>query len=205
MRRKPQKLGTVEVARTTVPLFFDRNELDFFAKIGLEEVRDPTAAGLLAKVTQVLKDWKPETWEGFIAISSEPPDGEVSHFIGRLSTRNVRLTFEFFRGEKAKKLDGEWVCRMHPGDREERCRKVRGLSAVEIESRRRELETRTERFWVPDDYVVVPYSEDVWARLCEAERQLREVRARIYRVVQSKQFLKGLTGAGGVLGLPERT
>lgn len=193
---KPHKVDTIVVARTSVPLYLDRDKLDFFATLGLEEVRDPTIAGLRNQVAKKLRDWKPEVWEEFIAVSSSPPDRDSHHRVGTYDVRHVDITFEFFRGEKAKKLDGAWVQRLHLHDREALCAKAK-RDRHYTEEFREHLEKKTDHYWVPEHYVVIPYSEAAWASLCEAERQLRDVRAKIYETVQSKQFLKHLTGTGG--------
>ncbi len=118
MKRKPHKVDVVEVANTTVPLYFDREQLDFFATLGLETVRDPTVAGLRELVAKKLKDWRPEVWEEFIVVRSSDPDSDGTHAYGCCRSRHVEIAFEFYRGERAKKLDGEMVERLHRLDRD---------------------------------------------------------------------------------------
>lgn len=194
---KPHKVDVIEVARTQVPLFLDRERLDFFAMLGLEEVRDPTVEGLRKLVAIKLKNWRPETWEEFIAVKSSEPHSDGRNQIGSFITRHIEITFEFFRGERAKKLDGNLVERMHRLDRQEKISSCHSRDRKLVED---SLVKQTYRHWVPDGFVVLPYSDAAWAKLCDAEQQLREVREKIFKTVQSKQFLKALTG-NNALGL----
>lgn len=197
VKRKPHKVAVIEVARTSVTLFLDREKLDFFAVLGLEEVRAPDIDGLRELVAGKLKNWQPEVWEEFIVVRASP-DSSGHHVLGLFTSRQVEITFEFYRGERAKKLDGKTVERLHRLDREKRLNMYRHCADYDAEKKR--LEAKTTQHWVPDAFIVLPYSDAAWAQLCRAESQLREVREQIFKTVNSKQFLKMLEN-GSVVGL----
>lgn len=199
-QRKPQKVDTISLGRSrmAVDLFLDRNSLDFFAKLGLETVRDPTVEGLRAKAREAWANWQPEVWDEFIFVSVGGSVG-AQDFVGRGQTQNASMDIHFYRREVATRLDGEKVERVHRLDREERIRK---LPSKYRQKEREHLETDVAKHWAPEDYVQLAYSDAAWSNLCLLRDQLAEMAAQAEKFVRRADFAKKISGETVVALLP---
>lgn len=184
---KPQKVKTIYVskAKHSVEVFLDRDKLDFFAELGLEQVRHPTVEGVVQAAFKQWKDWMPEVWEEVILVNPKLLDySNIS--AGRIDAQHVGMSLEFLRKEVSKKLDGSQIERMHRLDREEAVRRVpreyRKQKALDLET--------VSRCFGDDDYVQVPYSDAAWQNLCAIRDQIEELARRAQKIFERKDFPK---------------
>lgn len=176
---KPQKVETITVGSRgagnacSANLMLDRNKLDFFVKLGLEEVRASTANECRKKAYEHFSKWKPETWEPMIAVLMEC-DGDTDRSYGQLRAVSTDLSFVFYRFERAKMLDGEYLEREHSEDR------------------RHGDVSDSWRFHESHDTVYLPYKTETWAGLQALRGAIIDARRKLISILERPDLEKAL-------------
>jgi hypothetical protein len=190
---KPQKVDDVHSPsrRLKVDLMLDRNKLDFFARVGDEEVRAPSIDELRPLAREMAAKAESYTWERVILVEIKEGWWDRHHHRG-FGTRRERdpdveptgasVEVEFDRVERARSpFDGKWVARQHPLDFE---------AGEPDEYTRKRREQFADFIHYGDvNKTVLPYSEETWAGLCAIRKAIDELRDKLAALVERKDVV----------------
>lgn len=191
---KPQKVDHVVVGngRIAIDIMLDRNNLDFFAKLGLDEVRATTAKECKDKARQLASAWRPTVWEGRIRVRMT--QGNREWYINRFEAKSMQLELIFYRFERAQKLDGTWVERTHELDFEA------SIEDGDWHNKRKEHRDRggdwTDHDIEPDeDERDFAYSAELWNGLVTIQAMIASAGERLQDLLARPDFDKQITVA----------
>lgn len=212
---KPQLIDTVRDPKTNdrVEIYFDRNSLDFFAKVGDETVRDPTADGVKGKARASLSTLRKFEWSPFIYAQTEH-EHQTLWGRGRTIHNTGHVKLIFWRVEVAKKPDGRFVERPYLDenglhDNDVALGEKGAKTIAESNRRRRESGEDIEHHYEPavgDGTVKLAYDEAVWIALCAIKDRIDAAAKQLDDLLESKDFEKRLKlVAKNLKLLPERT
>ena len=190
---KPQKVDEVHSPsrNVRVDLMLDRNKLDFFARIGDEEVRAPSIDELRPLAREMAGKAENYEWEGIILVGIKECWWDQHHHRG-FGTRRERdpdvdptgasVEVEFDRIERARSpFDGRWVARQHPIDFE--------ANEPDEYARKRRAQFADFIHYGDTDKTVLPYSDETWAGLRAIRKAIDELRDKLVALVERKDVV----------------
>ena len=180
-----------------IPVYFDRNEKDFFVEItgrddrvradSVHEVKK-LAAEMLAKAVEY-------KWEGIIVVEMEESYDEKYKAAGAYSYKGhagfgARIEFEFDRLERSRHptREGEFVYRKHTLDFE--------AGEPSTFSRTEREKNASVKTYCPFDATVLPYDDETWAGLLALKRAVDDAQAKLEDLVARKDFAERLRLVG---------
>ena len=196
---KPQVVDEVTSpnGHVKLPVFFDRNDKDFYVEVTGPEDRvradsvvevKKLARELLAKVTEY-------KWEAIIAIEMGQSYDEKHKSPGSASYRGLRLgaivDFEFYRMERSKHptQTNRFVYRRHIVDFEE--------NDPQDYDRKRRAENRDLLQWgVGHEATVLPYDDETWQGLLAMKKAVDAAQAQLETLVERKDLADKLRLVG---------
>lgn len=163
---KPHVVDKVrsENGQVTLPVYFDRDEKDFFVEIADDEVvRAPSVDEVKKLAREKLVTAIAYSWEGFITVEvNDSWEEERSRHFGAPQTRTegAQVGFQFGRMERSPHptKPGKWVYRRHTKDFE-----AVALSTYDLERRARNQDLIN--YWSIESTAELPYAEETWAGL----------------------------------------
>ena len=224
---KLQQIDTLRDRDTgeTAILYFDRNHNDFVAKIGTEEVRDPTAQGCKTQAYAMLKAFKPYVWKTYIFVD-EVDDHTFHGNSHGVHVYRAKVSFEFYRKDMAQKKDGRWIERPYledwlsdanrePHEQYNREMFVPGEQYLSDcrksnkEDRESGEDIRTSGYGTEQatgGVIILPYSDETWLALKVMHQKLTTFRDQLDKLIKAKDFEKRLFAAAKNLKLlPEKS
>lgn len=189
---KPQKVDHIVVGagRVAVDIMLDRNRLDFFATLGLDEVRAPTAKECKEKARELASAWRPTTWEGRIRV--RVTHGSSGYYIHDHRADNIEVQLVFYRFERAQKLDGDWVERVHTIDYENDQNARPGWRDILTERRDRGEGWRTHDIEPDDGERDFAYTDQLWQGLVTVQAMITRAGEQLSTLLAQPDFDKRL-------------
>lgn len=190
----PKKLKPLEVdevtaakSRATAKIFFDRDNKDFFAKVGDLEIRHETAEQCKRATIKALGEFNPYVWTRLIDVTIN--DGDDHHSGGdRGKHIRANIQLECRRYERTPKFGAKGFL-------------GRSFEEDVTESERHfhdDGSTRARDEYVRDgeEDMPLPYSDELWAALVSIQETLEKARAHVKTLLDPKDRGKKLLALG---------
>lgn len=185
---KPQKVGEVrhDKTRMVVDIMLDRNKLDFFAKVGTEEIREDTAPKCKEAVLEKMASMVQYKWEPMIIVRHDnhrpdPKERWRSHSDDARYTR-AQVEFKFRRLERSPSPSGKgFVERKHILD-------VNASDEYEMKRREEEQDVQNFAMWEME-FEIVPYTEETWNGLMRLHASIERANDQLTVLLGAKDKL----------------
>jgi hypothetical protein len=202
---KPQKVDSVSAGQAQVDVYLDRNKLDFFAKLGLEEVRAPSAEECRLLARDLAQRWRPEEWEPFILVERRVKDDAMYHMALGVS-ESFGVTLVYRRLERARRLDGVVLERTHELDYQEKLAGMGNERDRKFMREQREKLRDCRQSYGRNNEVALPYSDETWAALGRIGDSIEHAARQLGEMLAAPDADKRLqsVGSGRLLTEPER-
>ncbi len=198
---KPQKVK--EVKHRTLPMtldiLLDRNDLDFFFKMGVQIFRASDIDEVVKLAYEKLSSFTGVEWEQVIEIDHNTDDGQ-GYSYGKPREQHPRhagMKLSFRRFERGR-INGKWELeRKH----------VLDLVDDSYAMKKREDNTAGEHYYERGE-TIIPYSEAAWVALGQMVQAVHNINDRLCSMLEHHDELPMLLArlAGrSVLALPEAT
>ncbi len=202
---KPRVIDEVESPNglLRVPVYFDRNEKDFFVEIAgrADRVRAESVVEVKKLASEMLAKAIAYDWQGIIAIDNER-SWEERHgnyrFGGRVRSQiGASIEFEFERLERSPNpvQHDKWIYREHTLD----------FEAGKPTKHAREQRERNEKLvtmWEINMTAVILYDDETWAGLLAMKRAVDEAHAKLTALVGRKDLAERLRLVGKQATMP---
>lgn len=179
---KPQRVETLfdNAKALRIEVFFDREEKDFFGKVGEKVVRGDSVDACRNGIYIALKDYNPFVWERCIeATVEEPPDWGRNQYIPKHA---AQASFSFRRFEMAK-------TNAKDGNDAPIALERPFVEDLNVEQRKRLKERpdcyNSKRFarYGREDDLLVPYSDELWDRLTNLAEVVNGAQAKLHELL----------------------
>lgn len=186
---KPSKIKTVRAGpyNTPVDIMFDRNTLNFFGKLGTNEVRASSVEECEFLARELARTWKPdaEAWKPYIDLRCDTG-----------SFHNIEFGIRYERMEIMRNVQGKLLERPHEKDAaddsaywDKRTRKQRREEGLDVH----------ECHHSPDR--LIPYSDDIWRDLEAIQNRIETIGKRLRKVGKDDNPRALLDELMGILGV----